>query len=306
MSIANPSNVRSAGSAPRPVVEIPLRVSTYDRVSGLLIALLILLGGSVGVLFLAWLMTTIVFAPAARPVKLIENAAGRGDHAEGFARDLEAPGEEEMPELMEPQLQTSIEALTDAVSAVAASSDVFDTDSLSTSKGEGGLGDSRPPGPLGEGDNIIPRFERWEIRWSSTNLNAYAQQLDFFKIELGAVGGGRKEVDYAVGLAKGRPDTKSGPSKGEKRLYMTWKGGTLRQFDEQLLAKAGVPTANRTLMQFYPEETEDMLAWLEMENAKKQGHSSAKEFLRTVFGVRTAGRGFEFYVIEQRFRPAPP
>jgi hypothetical protein len=44
-----------------------------------------------------------------------------------------------------------------------------------------------------------------------------------------------------------------------------------------------------------------------MENAKKHGHSNAKEFLRTIFGVRPVRGGFEYYVIEpQRFRPAPP
>jgi hypothetical protein len=85
---------------------------------------------------------------------------------------------------------------------------------------------------------------------------------------------------------------------------MTWKGGTLREFDQQLLGRAGIATTGRTLMQFYPEETEHTLAWIEMENAKKQGHSSAKEFLRTVFGVRPQGRGYEFYVIDQLFRPA--
>jgi hypothetical protein len=234
---------------------------------------------------------------------LVENAAGRGDHAEGFARDLEPPGDEEMPELQEPQLQTSIQAVTDAITTVTASTDVFDSLAPVSNIGSQ-LGDSRPPGPLGEGDDIIPRFERWEIRWESNNLNAYAQQLDFFKIELGAIGGGRKEVDYAKNLSKSRPDARSGPSKTEKRLYMTWKGGTLREFDQQLLQRAGIAATGRTLMQFYPEEAEVSLAWIEMENAKKLGHSSAKEFLRTVFGVRPQGRGYEFYVIDQRFRPA--
>jgi hypothetical protein len=254
---------------------------------------------------LLWLVSTIAFAPAARPIKLVENIAGRGDHAEGFARDAEAPGEEEVPELQEPQLETALQAVTDAVTSVSASMDVLDTVSNTTSHGAGGMGDSRPPGPLGEGENIIPRWERWEIRWTSTSISAYASQLDFFKIELGAVGG-KKQIDYAFNLAKSRPDTRVGESKNEKRLYMTWKGGTLKEFDTQLLNRAGVATGNRMIMQFYPEEAEDTLAWIEMENAKKLGHPSVKEFYRTVFGVRVQSRGSEFYVIDQRFRPAPP
>jgi hypothetical protein len=57
-------------------------------------------------------------------------------------------------------------------------------------------------------------------------------------------------------------------------------------------------------MQFYPEEVEDRLAWIEMENADGR---SVKEFQKTVFGVRAArGGNYEFFVQEQRFRPAPP
>ena len=287
------------------LVDLPIKTSNYDRVAGMLVALLMLIGGSTGVLFIVWLTTVLVFAPSPVPIKLVENVAGRGDHAAGFARDLEAPGEEEMPELQEPQVQTALEAVTDAVSSVAASMDVFETTSIATSKGKGGLGDSRPPGPLGEGDNIIPRWERWEVRYISNSVNAYARQLDFFKIELGAAGG-KPNVDYAFNLTKGKPDTRQGPSKAEKRLYMTWKSGTLKQFDEQLLSRAGINPAGRMVMQFYPEETEDRLAWIEMENAKKEKHPNVKEFLRTIFGVRAAGNGFEFHVLEQRFRPAPP
>jgi hypothetical protein len=287
------------------LVDLPIKVNRYDRVAGVLISLLMLIGGAVGVMLVVWLTTLLVFAPAPVPIRLVENVAGRGDHAAGFARDLEAPGEEEMPELQEPQVQTALEAVTDAVSTVASSMDVFDTTSITTSKGKGGLGDSRPPGPLGEGDNIIPRYERWEIRYLSNSVNAYAQQLDFFKIELGAAGG-KPNVDYAFNLAKGRPDTRQGPSKDEKRLYMTWKSGTLKQFDQQLLGRAGIATTGRMVMQFYPQDTEDRLAWIEMENAKKEGHPNVKEFLRTIFAVRPAGRGYEYHVLEQRYRPAPP
>jgi hypothetical protein len=235
-------------------------------------------------------------------VKLVENIAGRGDHAAGFARDLEAPGMEEMPELTEPQLEATLEAVTETVSSVAASVDVLDTPSMATGKGEGGLGDSRPPGPLGEGENIIPRWERWEVRWSATSVDAYAQQLDFFKIELAAAGGS-PTIDYASNLARPTPTRRSGPPDQEKRLYMTWRSGTLEAFDRTLLARAGINAQGRILLQFYPEEVEDQLAWMEMQNG---GGRSVKEFLRTVFGVRSVRGGYEFHILEQRFRGAPP
>lgn len=210
-------------SVPRPMRPdtSQMHVSRFDQVASLVVALLIMVGVAVVGMFIIWLTATLVFVPRSVPVKLVENVPGRGDHAEGFERDLEAPGMEEMPELAEPQLEVAMEAMTEAVSSVAAAMDSVSMPSDATSKGEGGMGDSRPPGPLGEGDNIIPRWERWEIRFESSSETAYARQLDAFKIELGAAGGGKKNVDYARNLSKGKPDVYSGPGDKEQRLYMT-------------------------------------------------------------------------------------
>ena len=84
---------------------------------------------------------------------------------------------------------------------------------------------------------------------------------------------------------------------------MSWRSGTLRQFDQTLLARAGIQTANRQILQFYPQAIEDQLAALEMEHARRSGHPHVEEFLRTIFGVASRGDEFEFQVIEQRFRP---
>lgn len=281
---------------------VPIRTSAYDQVSSLLLTALLLVGITVLLMFLIWLSATLVFSQRSVPVTLVENVGGRGDHAAGFERELEAPGMEEMPELAEPQIEASLVTVTDTVSSLAASIDVLDTPSAQTSRGEGGLGDSRPPGPLGEGENIIPRWERWEVRWSASSLEAYAQQLDYFRIELAAAGG-TAFVDYAFNLTKPRPDRRSGPPEKEQRLYMTWRTGSLEAMDRTLLGRSGVRTEGRLILQFLPEDVENQLATLEMENGKGR---SVKEFQRTIFGVRPAGRGFEFFIIEQRFRPAPP
>lgn len=281
-----------------------MHVSRFDQVASLVVALLIMVGVAVVGMFIIWLTATLVFKSRSVPVKLVENVPGRGDHAEGFERDLEAPGMEEMPELAEPQLEVAMEAMTEAVSSVAAAMDSVSVPSDATSKGEGGMGDSRPPGPLGEGDNIIPRWERWEIRFESSSESAYARQLDAFKIELGAAGGGRKNVDYARNLTKGKPDTYSGPGDKEQRLYMTWRGGSLQKFDQNLLRKAGVNISNRLLMQFYPEDVENDLATIEKAHADKQ-NKTLQEYLKTVFELKPKGSSWEFVVAEMRFRPKP-
>lgn len=281
-----------------------LRANRFDQIAGLIVALLIMVGVAVAGMFIVWLTMTLVFRPRAVKVVLVENVPGRGENAEGFERDLLAPGMEEMPELAEPELEATMEAMTDAVSNVAASMDVVSTPSTATSKGEGGMGDSRPPGPMGEGDNLIPRWERWEIRFEASSISTYARQLDFFKIELGAVGGGKKNVDYAFNLSKGRPDAKNGPGNEDQRLHFTWRGGTLQQFDRQLLGKAGIQTGGRTVLQFYHPDTENDLAHLEKDNADRLG-KTLPEYLKTVFVVEADGSDWKFTILEQRFRPKP-
>jgi len=287
--------------------EAQLKVSAYDNVASLLIALLILVGFFVLLMFIIWLTGRLLFTQTPIPVELLEYA-GRGDHAAGFERDLEEPGMEEMEELNEPQIEATLEAVTDLVTSQAAAFDAVEMSAAASSKGSG-MGDSRPPGPLGEGvTDVIPPWERWEIRFSTTGRDVYARQLDFFKIELGAAGGGSPKVDYAFNLAKRpRPDKKSGDPGDEKRIYMSWQqgGGQMAVFDRQLIAQAGIKTDRRMILQFYPKETERLLYSLEVQEARKKGHTDPREFLKTIFGVRAARRGYEFYVIDQYFRPAP-
>jgi hypothetical protein len=254
--------------------------------------------------FLLWLSNVIEFGTEQATVVLVENIAGRGDHAAGFERDVEAPGIEELEEETEPKVEQLLEAVTDVVSTQAASLDSMQTTMFSSNVGDG-LGDSRPPGPLGEGENIIPRGERWEIRYNSNSRKAYAQQLDSFRIELGAVGGGEKQVDYAANLQKARPNSRQGPGDAEKRLYMLWTTGALKRFDQQILQAAGIRTKGRIVVQFYPKPVEDQLFQIEMAYAKGNGKTSVKQIKKTVFGVRRKGAKFEYYVISQRYRAVP-
>src|SRR5690606_17773147 len=109
------------------------------------------------------------------------------------------------------------------------------------------------------------------------------KQLDHFKIELAALGGGKTTVDYASKLSSPNPVRRSGKSEDEKRLYMTWRTGELIEADRQLLARAGVDTVGRVILQFYPPEAEAILADLEQ---KQAGDRDLREIKRTVFGVR--------------------
>lgn len=213
-----------------------------------------------------------------------------------------------MQELTEPTLQQTLESVTNTVSTVAAALETVETSSLDSTQGSG-LGDSRPPGPLGEGDDIIPRFERWELKFAARDIKAYASQLDYFKIELAAIGGGIKTVDYATNFS-GTPVKRSGSRDDEKRLYFMWRQqGVLQQYDLQLLQKAGVPSAGRKSIRFLTEELEKQLATLEKTYAVTalKRDVKAREFAKTVFECRPlAGGKFEWVILEQKYRNPPP
>lgn len=296
-----------------------LKVQRYDQVASWLIALLVSFGTVTGAMLLIWWGSTIRYHPKKFDLEIEEEGYGRGDHAKGFARDEKGPGDPDLPQLEEPagselfdqtEPAPAMAFVEEAAAAtIAEFGDIAATSDPTprgpgfggTGGGEGGLGDSRPPGPLGDGVMVVPRWERWETQFTSASINAYAQQLDSFGIELAALGR-KKDIDYAFNLAKPKPDTRTGPSKPEKRLYMSWKKGPLQQFDRELLRRAGIETAGRLLVQFYPKEVENTLAQLEQANA---GGRSKREYLKTVFGIRLQRGRPEFFVIEQTFRSMP-
>ncbi len=277
-----------------------LRTSKFDAVSSLFLAVIMFLGVFVFMLFIVWL--TMRMPVRVKPLEpIIENAAGRADNAEGFERDFEPPGAEEVEELTEPTLQDTIEAVTEAVSSVAASLDTMNTNATASTSGTG-KGDSRPPGPEGEGEDIVPRFERWQLNFTAKNIKAYSQQLDFYDIELGAIGG-TQGVDYAKNLSTRPVSRHDDDSQAEKRLYFMWTTNSpLKSYDIQLLGQAGITTGGRQIIKFIPEQLENQLAHTELEYAATKGHNSVTEIAKTIFQSKPSGSGFAFEVTEQRYR----
>ncbi|MEM6980104.1 MAG: hypothetical protein AAF539_10610, partial [Planctomycetota bacterium] len=231
-----------------------------------------------------------------------ENPAGRADNAEGFERDFEPPGAEEVEELMEPTLADTIEAVTDAVSSVAASLDTMNTNATASTSGTG-QGDSRPPGPEGEGEDIIPRFERWQLNFSAKGSKPYGQQLDFYGIEVAAVGGNVQGVDYVSNVSTKPKSRRVVSTEDENRLYFMWTSPSpLRRFDEMFLTAGGVSYAGRQTLKFIPKNLENELAFIELEYAKSKGKNSVTQIAKTVFFSKPDGGGFKFEITEQRYR----
>ena len=143
-----------------------------------------------------------------------------------------------------------------------------------------------------------PRIAHWEIRFPSGNtVDTYARQLDALNIELGVIGGSDRIV-YASGFTKDKPDRREGRADDEQRFYMTWRSGALRDLDSALLSRAGIPTSERIVAQFYPPTLERMLADLERKFADKR---DLAEVRRTVFAIEPLDKSYEFRVVEQEY-----
>lgn len=283
-----------------------LRTRNVDVVSSMLMTCIMMVGLAVLILGAMYAAATFHW-PDTKLVLEVEQVPGRGDHAAGFARDMEAPGSEEVEDITQPSLEQTLEQMTQTLNATMSTLDSMDN--MLATKGKGGLGDSRPPGPLGEGDTL-PRFERWELKFASRTANGYAAQLDFFKIELGCVGGNVATIDYAGSLGS-KTTKRSGSGKEEKRMYFMRKSeGPFAAFDQQLLKKAGVNYNGRIILKFIPDNLQEDLAQLEqryaMENRGKGKQVPTREFAKTVFECRPRkSGGFEWVVIDQRYRKMP-
>lgn len=283
-----------------------LKVSVYDRVSGCLIAMLFLNGVAVAVLLAAWLTTFVYIRPIAPPVEYVELAGG--DPHQGVGSEYEEPGVEELPDVDTPQIAESLEAISNVMSDKAATLDSISGTSNLMGTGTG-LGDSRLRGQGGTGggsSDVIPPWERWQVRFATNDINTYARQLDFFGIELGAIGGGTPEVFYASGVSQARPNARTAPDgKNEARLRFNYSDAAMKALDRQLLAKAGFDVSRKEPLQFYSADAAARLGAAEAAYASMNG-KRMQEVRRTVFGVRPGGGGYEFFVIEQLYRFAPP
>jgi hypothetical protein len=285
--------------ASEPTLET-MKTTAVDQVASFLLSMAIMFGLAVALLGMLFFMS-IYRAPLRDIVLEAEPISGRGDNPPGFERDLEPPSAEEVEQLTEPTPEQALQAVTEMVSSIAST-----LESAEAAASEGaGKGDSRPPGPEGEGIDVVPRFERWDLKFSAKDSKGYAKQLDFFKMELAAVGGGRTEVDYLAEMSTSAKK-RSGAGDAEKRIYFVNKTeGGLAKYEKDFLVKSGIPTSGRLVLKLISKELEEDLAKREILYAReKRGEKvSVKELAKTVFDCQPgASNGFQWVVIEQRYR----
>jgi hypothetical protein len=308
--------------APRQPV---MKVTRYEVVSSTLIAITMAVGLLLVVVLSVWLSTRI---PKTRtsyvPVELVESPGGFEDGVAGETLRIDSPLPERADATLadvesekvevEASLDTVVEAANEAVSLESSGSESF-SDSGGGQIGAGvsaaqvtfGMRNAGKPGsakgtggrPLGFGSGTggFPREMRWHIRYGDFQTSAeYANQLDFFGVELGAING--NQLAYVSKMSTAAPQVRRVPSgQDEKRLYMTWRGGDRKKADLELLQKAGIDVGSGMLFQFYPKDIEENLAQIEFAYRKRK----ASEIRKTYFVVQKAGKGYEFAVTQQTY-----
>lgn len=303
MATATQPLTKAAPARPGRPRNANLRVSTYDQVSGMLVAVLCISTFIVGMMFLIWFSSQVWLPKPAVPVMVLEDVGGGGSgtgSGMGSAeQQFEEPPAEELAEVVEPKLEETLDAISLAVTPQVAELTMYEPSSFGNGEGTG-RGDGRGPGPGGPGTSDgIPAWERWEVRLNASTTEEYAKQLDFFKIELAVAGGGNPNVTYVSNVTADKPKVRVGNPKEEKRLRFMHRSGQLRDADRRLVTKAGVDPNGKVVFQFYSPETYTNL--LTLENIAK-GQRRIAEVRRTVFGVKASGGRYEFFVISQDFR----
>lgn len=291
----------SGGSAPPPVLES----TKYELVTSGMMT--VVFGLIVAVVALGIILASIwVFdIDDSVPLELIEMPGGYEDGAVDETLQLDSPEEEsDDPSLAEEVSEdTEVEEVLDNVvelsdQATEQAQKQFQLDALNTGKPGSASGTGRRPLGMGGGQGGMPREQRWFVRFSDDGtLEEYAAQLDSFGIELGVLLPGGT-LSYVSGFTAASPKKRTASSgKGEKRLYMTWRGGGRKTSDIQLFRKAGVNVGSGLIFHFYPKPTELILLKAELAYRGKP----VEEIRRTYFVVRGEKPKFEFVVTRQSY-----
>ncbi len=278
-----------------------LRVSRFDAVTSGLMTVMIFAGSVTATLALLWWVSRFESPQKDFNVPTPQVAIGGFSAVEDLQQEFEQPGSQEFQSLNEPSLADSVAAVTTAASRISGSFSSRLSKSGITSNSGTSI-HSRMPGP-NTAASVVPRSQRWQLNFSAKNQTNYAKQLDFFYIELGAVGGDILGLDIVNNLAGSPTSRRVEDASTEKRLYFIFKRPSpLMNYERSIHNQAGVDLQGRNMFKLIPQQLENLLAKIELDYATSKGHPSITEVAKTVFESKPGGAGYEFEVIAQRYR----
>lgn len=289
-----PSSSSPVSASKQP--DYQLTVNSYDRTASLIVALLVLVGCTV--LGMAIVFFTGKFVHTIEPIPVVPVEATSPSANQGLAEDPDPPGIEEAPDLSEPQLQDTLETLTNAITnkQVLLSDELLEAE-REAGKGKG-LGDARMAG-TGSGGVVerVPRWQRWQIRFEPDSLADFTRWLDYHKIEIGVLGRDNM-VHYASNLSSNTAEVRQGEPTADNRFYTSAADGPMPALTMDLARNADIARLGSIVLMFYPKPVEERLWILEKEYS---GDRDTNDIRQTVFTVVRDGNAFDFKVIDQKY-----
>jgi len=215
----------------------------------------------------------------------------------GLTDDLIEPGIQEFPEIATPELATTLLSVTDAISNVPAT--------LSKRTGHVkrmglGLGEGHKDGDPEIGPTGTPKHKRWSILFEAEDIDAYAKQLAFFKIDVAAIHRTENNIWRVHQSAGVWEAIESNRQQENKTLRFSHKRQRLRNWDKEICRQSGVDISNVITAQFYPKATTKIMAEIESAEVKDAGRN-LDEVRKTTFRIVPDGDGFLFKVVELQF-----
>jgi hypothetical protein len=292
--------------------------SSYDRVTSLLMSVVIGVAFVVGFLWLIYLTNRAYATRVTAPLEIIEVVGGSGGGTpEGVVGEtggaVEVPGGEagdfasnaeelEGLDFEEPSMQQISSTVLDLSSPVTEGLSEMDIGAatptgglVATGRRMSKVGTGRAGFGLGgSGDGGVRREDRWSIVYNpGQTLDEYARQLDAFGVEIGVIQ--NNAMLYVSGFSSGTPRTRFGPHAADGRLFFVWQSNTRKASDIDLLRQAGVAVGDSPIFHFYPRPIEDQLAQLEVRFRGRQ----PIEIKSTRFSVVSRGGSYGFAVLSQ-------
>jgi hypothetical protein len=308
----------AAAPGPTPAADWEPRVrgeSLYDRVTSLLMAVVIGAVMVVGWLALVYATNQAYASRVTAPLEIVEVYGGGGGSPEGTPGSTEkidvagaeaaaqaSNNEEVAGDFEEPSIEQTPAALLDAVAEAGQSLAEVDLGAAMPSAGvvasgrrASKLGTGGPGLGLGPGDGGVPREQRWSIIYNpGQTIEEYARQLDALHVEL-AIVSGKDQLTYVSDFSNPKPMVRYGSGRGDDRLYFLWQGRGRKASDVALLKKAGLEVGEGVVIQFYPKQVEETLAQLEV---RYHGRNPA-EIRVTRFSVVPRTNTYGFTVLAQ-------
>src|SRR5262245_33432070 len=232
-----------------------LTVSPFDRAASLVITSLVTVGATVACLALVFFANKFTSTPTPISIVPVEATSPTGNG--GFGTDPEPPGVPDAPELSEPQLGETLDALmsVDLLSAVSVSDAVVADQTIQgvgQAAGRGnGLGDARTPGPGNDGViERVPRWQRWKIRFEPESKDDFEAWRDEDKVRVGGLGRDNL-VHVAWNFAGGAPPVEAKPPLDYGRYGRTVPAdGPMPALTNQLATEAGILRFGRIALLF--------------------------------------------------------